>query len=428
MGWHSDRHPETDRIDCYATTEAVAALCRLDDALKWIVNLEATDGLRISWPEAALRSALPTDCQCEVGERNPRKRSQIVTVTDFVQNQRRKAALYTSPDERNSREWDSLGEGASTHVFMLYGPPGTGKTHFLSLAAGELGWPILTLTIADFLFEGEDRVARRADDLFKRLSFLSSVGIVFDEFDDMVARREAYEPGVSPGFRPLTAAMLPLLADLSDHARRDACLVACTTNFIENIDGAAKRVGRVDKKLLVVYPDYYFRLLLGMVTVMEALTRNSSAVSIEPREVGVSNAAELTEGLTTTGRDCIQTLKVVAAATALCTFPDIKNFTQNVVERGLSSRWTIPADVLWSKAPLPALSADYYSLKSVGVPDGEIRQSINEMRASIGGEATLREWLTKHPEWERVFSKENSVNTKDEALLKLAAARPAGIV
>jgi ATPase family associated with various cellular activities (AAA) len=391
MGWHSDRHPETDRIDCYATTEAVAGLCRLDDALKWIVNLEAMDGLRVSWPEPALGAALPTDCRFEAGRHNPKKRSQIVTVSDFVQHHRRKTALYANPHEMTSKEWGSLGRGASTHVFMLYGPPGTGKTHFQSLAAGELGWPILTLTIADFLFEGEDRVARRADDLFKRLSFLSSVGIVFDEFDDMVARRETYEPRASPGFRPLTSAMLPLLAELSDHARRDACLVACTTNFIDNIDSAAKRVGRVDKKLLVVYPDYHFRLLLGMVAAAEGV------------QVRAGSTADITERLKEAGVQCIQTLKTVADATALCTFPDISDFIKSVVERGFSVGWTIEAEDLWSKAPLPALNADYYPLKSDGVPDGEVRQSIHEMRASIGGEETFGVWRKKYPDWEKVF-------------------------
>ena len=49
-GWHSDRNPERERIDCFTTTEAITALCRLDDALRWVINLETMNEFRTSWP------------------------------------------------------------------------------------------------------------------------------------------------------------------------------------------------------------------------------------------------------------------------------------------------------------------------------------------------------------------------------------------
>ena len=129
---------------------------------------------------------------------------------------------------------------------MFYGPPGTGKTYAQQIIAGELGWPLVTLTIGDFLHDGEDKVGRRAGDIFRRLSYLSNVCIVFDEFDEMVTVRSRKGEQGWAGFPLLTAAMLPLLSELRDQARTQSCAVSFTTNYIENIDQAATRGGRVD--------------------------------------------------------------------------------------------------------------------------------------------------------------------------------------
>jgi hypothetical protein len=363
QGWHSDRHPEADRVDCHATTEAVTALCRLDDALRWLVNLEAMEGFRVSWPRAASDNALPTDCGAEFVPRMPgeeRRLPQMLTISRFVHRQRNHDSLYTT-------NFETLGPDATQHVFMLYGPPGTGKTHFQSLAAGELRWPVLTLTIGDFLNEGEDRVGKRADDIFRRLHFLSNVGIVFDEFDEMVAERDTSSGNPRAGFPMLTAAMLPLLAELREHARREGCLVSFTTNFIESIDQAAKRVGRIDKKVLVVYPDYYFRLLYGMLRTVE-LKKTS--------EAGI-----------------LGLLKRASIRTGLCAFPDVVEYIDYVI------KGSKPED------PVLAITVDYYEKlvgRQAGTTSDEVVRSVKELQNSIGGPA-INEWLELHKEWDELF-------------------------
>jgi hypothetical protein len=204
-GWHSDRHPEAERIDCFATTEAITALCRLDDALKWLLNFSAAKELRLSWPNQLLKGAVPSDC-----ERG--KDQLLLRMVSLIQQLQQASELHRLDHKQDHEAVDS-------RTFLYYGPPGTGKTYCQNVVAGELGWPVVTLTIGDFLRDGDTMVARRADEIFKRLSFLSNVCIVFDECDEMITVRSRKGERGWSGVPLLTATMLPLLSALRDSAR-----------------------------------------------------------------------------------------------------------------------------------------------------------------------------------------------------------------
>lgn len=265
-GWHSDRHPEAERIDCLATCEAVTALCRLDDAIKWLINLRATTEFRLDWPQRVWHSAQPLDCA------ETTDKPLLVRVGALIRQHQLRSALYTEDPAAGAD--DDTGH----NVFLLYGPPGTGKTFLLESIAGELRWPLLTLTMGDFLRDGGDRIGHRAEEIFDRLCLLSNVCIVFDEFDEMIQVRHG------TGLPLLTATMLPLLSRLREHAEREACLISVTTNFRDMIDEAAIRGGRVDDPILMMYPDYPSRLLYGILRTKQGTAVNWTRVRTAAEE------------------------------------------------------------------------------------------------------------------------------------------------
>jgi len=351
-GWHSDRHPETERIDCLTTTEAVTALCRLDDALKWLLNLEAVSEFQVEWPDPKWSSALATDTEKAEAQ-------LLLTVARLRGWHRANSELYTVSPQLDSRYADYQ-DAVEHHAFVLFGPPGTGKTYFQKILAGELGWPLVTLTIGDFLRDGEDKVGRRAVEVFQRLSFLSNVCIVFDEFDEMIPARGERGERSWPSPPLLTAAMLPLLATLRTEAKRNSCLVTFTTNYIENIDQAAIRGGRVDETILLMYPDYCSRLLLGLIAQAESKTA-----------------------------PCAWKRLVDAAVnSALCTQPDVVNYMGRVRDRGGAK------DL---KLPQTAIDWNYYGdLREVNQP---LRDRLEELWRSIGTPKVRKRWLGNHPGW-----------------------------
>jgi len=338
-GWYSDRHPERERIDLLATTEAVTALCRIDDALRWIINLDATVEFDVTWPDPP-RGRIPFDCRLG-------KDQLALKAARVVDEFRARTELYARPREKTKT-------GSASRVFMFHGPPGTGKTFGQETIARDLGWPLVKLTISDFLYHGTDHVGRRAAEIFKQLGFLSRVCIVFDEFDEMVADRS-----MGKGYPLLTAAMLPLLSALYDGARTRYCAVSFTTNYLENIDQAARRKGRVDDRILLLYPDFGARILL----VVDRATRQNS-------ELAVSTVTD------------------IAVNTALCTWPDVCRY----VEQRLEGEHPFTPD--------RAVQPDYYGrLDDNGRDDKRQKSEELEALSKCIGEDILDEWLNHAKEW-----------------------------
>jgi hypothetical protein len=354
-GWHSDRHPEAERIDCFATTEAITALCRLDDAFRWLINLEVTQEFRISWPSRILKDALPTDVESFGNQ-------LLLRVAPLARELKLLSASYSGSLDV------PLGRGVGRRSFLFHGPPGTGKTYSQEIIAGELGWPLITLTIGDFLHDGEDKVGRRAEDIFRRLSYLSHVCIVFDEFDEMVTARARVNQVGWSGLPLLTATMLPLLSGLRDKSKTRCCTISFTTNYLENIDRAATRVGRVDELILLTYPDYSSRILLG-----------------------VRAAARCACDAAPVDWDLIRNL---ASETALCAYPDVRAH----IESGIAGRAAAAR-----ARPKSPVDSSYYSGGDDIRPDA--LHAVAELLKTVGPPDVLAAWL-KRPEnldWEHLY-------------------------
>uniref|UniRef100_A0A671T701 Mitochondrial chaperone BCS1 n=1 Tax=Sinocyclocheilus anshuiensis TaxID=1608454 RepID=A0A671T701_9TELE len=129
--------------------------------------------------------------------------------------------------------------------YLLYGPPGCGKSSFITALAGELGYSICLMSLSD---------RSLSDD---RLNHLLSVApqqsiILLEDVDAAFVSRELLPtetPLAYQGMGRLTFS--GLLNALGGVASSEARNVFMTTNFIERLDPALVRPGRVDLKQYV---------------------------------------------------------------------------------------------------------------------------------------------------------------------------------
>ncbi|NXQ35415.1 BCS1 protein, partial [Alaudala cheleensis] len=130
--------------------------------------------------------------------------------------------------------------------YLLYGPPGCGKSSFITALAGELEYSICLLSLSDHSL---------SDD---RLNHLLSVApqqsiILLEDVDAAFISRDlaAENPAVYQGMGRLTFS--GLLNALDGVASTEARIVFMTTNYVDRLDPALVRPGRVDLKQYVGY-------------------------------------------------------------------------------------------------------------------------------------------------------------------------------
>ena len=149
---------------------------------------------------------------------------------------------------------DNFIDKGKPRSLLLYGPPGTGKTTVAEQMAVELRWPLLIITVSDFLAGGAAEVEARAKGVFQVLQEQQDIIILFDEIDQFLLDRgsQAYREQQGTIFQFLTPGMLTKFQDLRDK-KRSIFIVA--TNYEDRIDSAIKRQGRIDDRLLLSLPD-----------------------------------------------------------------------------------------------------------------------------------------------------------------------------
>lgn len=125
--------------------------------------------------------------------------------------------------------------------YLLYGPPGCGKSSFITALAGELEYSICLMSLSD---------SSLSDD---RLNHLLSVApqqsiILLEDVDAAFVSRDlgTQNPTAYQGMGRLTFS--GLLNALDGVASTEARIVFMTTNYIERLDPALVRPGRVDVK------------------------------------------------------------------------------------------------------------------------------------------------------------------------------------
>lgn len=137
---------------------------------------------------------------------------------------------------------------------LLYGPPGTGKTLISEAIAYELGLAMIKWNPADerskFVGESESNL-RQSFTLFESLSGENApVIIVIDEFDSAAPARGKVMMTDSGVGRTLTNKLLEYMGD-----KNRKSVVIGMSNFLEDIDEAMLRPGRMNNIYLMLYPD-----------------------------------------------------------------------------------------------------------------------------------------------------------------------------
>ena len=248
VGWCSDKVTQPATIQLWATAAAIEFLIEYRDLLQDRVNNAIRDRFQSYHPHVLhkLASVAPTD----LGYRRYKDRA-ISRVRKLLQDHVRLDRLENSPYFHQTLPQTKPNRAS----MILYGPPGTSKTHLAKAIAGELNWPLVSLSPSDFLVGGESSVETRAKEIFDALQHGSRIVYFFDEIDELILDREAQKTQQRNVFSFLTPSFLTKLQDLRDAAEEREFIFLIGTNYLERIDPAARRTGRIDENFLVLYPD-----------------------------------------------------------------------------------------------------------------------------------------------------------------------------
>ncbi|KDR84641.1 hypothetical protein GALMADRAFT_23943, partial [Galerina marginata CBS 339.88] len=164
--------------------------------------------------------------------------------------------------------------------YLLYGPPGTGKSSTIYAVAGELGLEIYSLSLAASSVD-DSFLARAVASIPKQAIFLlEDIDCAFparEEVDDEDVHGfgNMARPG-GPGRRQGPSVTLSGLLNVLDGVgSEEGKIFFATTNYIDRLDPALLRPGRIDKKIkyklarkaqaaalfLRFYPEAYTTLL-----------------------------------------------------------------------------------------------------------------------------------------------------------------------
>jgi chaperone BCS1 len=144
--------------------------------------------------------------------------------------------------------------------YLLYGPPGCGKTSFITALAGELQYSICVLNLSDRSMS-DDRLSHRlADAPENSIILLEDADAAFVSREESKHLEEAYK-----GLNRLTFS--GLLNAIDGVTSTEGRILFMTTNYVERLDGALIRPGRVDysqyighcsrHQLAVMYSRFY---------------------------------------------------------------------------------------------------------------------------------------------------------------------------
>jgi adenylate kinase family enzyme len=231
-GWSTDRIFETGRIDTWMTAAALQFLVSYRKLLQ--ENVNARMAVTYDFAEPKLEWGKLVDSELHLDY------SQRVTTRiyeDFI------------------RPFKETGE-SSQSAMVLHGPPGTSKSTLAQGIATELGWQLVTITPSDFVKGGIEQSEAAARNLFRELSILREVVVLFDEIDEMLRDRqdEQAQTGIAM-LRFLIPGMLTKLQSLKQHGEKNRLIFIVSTNYEDRLDRAITRTGRIDQRFPIVPPD-----------------------------------------------------------------------------------------------------------------------------------------------------------------------------
>lgn len=243
VGWHSEHVNEPDQIHLWDTSQVVEFMIAYRRLLTGNVAHRTLllSNVKVRQPvplEETIKVEKPT-WNHVVADREP-----LMGETD-EQAYLEVGKKYVVPRLERRKKY--------SYSMLLYGPPGTGKSSLAELMADALNWPLITVTVSDFLGSGGAMVEARAKAIFQMLEAQEQAVILFDEIDSFLLDRDSkFYRDQETLFQFITPGMLTKINDLRK-AERSIFIIA--TNYANRIDPAIKRVGRIDDRILLLPPN-----------------------------------------------------------------------------------------------------------------------------------------------------------------------------
>jgi 26S proteasome regulatory subunit T2 len=155
---------------------------------------------------------------------------------------------------------------------ILYGEPGTGKTLLVKAVAHETSATFLRLVGSELIQKYLGDGPKLVRDLFKTAHENSPAIIFIDEIDAVGTKRYNSNSG---GEKEIQRTMLELLNQLDGFDTHANIKVIMATNWIESLDPALIRPGRIDRKIYFPLPDQkQLRKILSIHTSKMSLTED----------------------------------------------------------------------------------------------------------------------------------------------------------
>ncbi|KDQ34042.1 hypothetical protein PLEOSDRAFT_1028527, partial [Pleurotus ostreatus PC15] len=161
--------------------------------------------------------------------------------------------IEDAQDFIDSEDWYMEAGIPHRRGYLLYGPPGTGKSSTIYALAGELGLEIYTISLsADYI---DDSTLQTAASSMPRRSILliEDIDCAFasreDEEDILFSPASPYVDanGVVPRRSAVTLSGLLNIIDGVDS--EEGKFFIATTNYVDRLDAALIRPGRIDRKI-----------------------------------------------------------------------------------------------------------------------------------------------------------------------------------
>jgi hypothetical protein len=301
IGWNFRGAPESQKPSVWVTCIAVFALDRTVRMLNERINTMVLKHFNVEWPNVNpefdvglahtssgkldLNGLMYSDYELQSAFKESRKYSEeyeedparvdCISVAIRLQQMRAHLTRALLPDFYTNKSSDTRYKKAYSAIF--YGPPGTGKTTLAEALANTAKVPLVRLSPSDLMVQGTDVIESRARAIFDSLSMLTQAVIFLDEFEPVVRTRRDIgrtrkdSPPDPPEFRFLVTGMLPKLIKLNKAAESQSVVYCLATNYLSQVDNAAKRIGRFDLQIPTYHPDpmsrvgmFLYRLIINL--------------------------------------------------------------------------------------------------------------------------------------------------------------------